>query len=94
MQTLTIAGLLHQRRMVSLAGLDYQEMARCLAAAVASGAAVWAAFSLFGAMHLRMHWPRTAVGWSLAELGGGPGCCGVRVALWICTKRARRFLAS
>ncbi|MDE3148185.1 MAG: murein biosynthesis integral membrane protein MurJ [Acidobacteriota bacterium] len=41
MQTGTIAVLLHQRRMVSLASLDYAEMGRCLLAALAGGAAVW-----------------------------------------------------
>jgi putative peptidoglycan lipid II flippase len=41
LQTVTIALLLHQRRMVSLAGLDYAELGRCLLAAVASGAGVW-----------------------------------------------------
>jgi putative peptidoglycan lipid II flippase len=41
MQTLTIAVLLHKRRMVSLASLDYAEMGRCLLAAVAGGAAAW-----------------------------------------------------
>jgi putative peptidoglycan lipid II flippase len=43
LQTVTIAILLHQRRMVSLASLDYAEMGRCLLAALAGGAAVWAA---------------------------------------------------
>jgi putative peptidoglycan lipid II flippase len=38
LQTLAIAVLLHQRRMVSLASLDYAEMGRCLVAALASGA--------------------------------------------------------
>jgi putative peptidoglycan lipid II flippase len=42
LQTLTIALLLHQRRMVSLASLDYAELGRCLLAALASGAGVWA----------------------------------------------------
>jgi putative peptidoglycan lipid II flippase len=41
MQTLAIAVLLHKRRMVSLAGLDYEELGRCLLAGVSSGAAVW-----------------------------------------------------
>ena len=41
MQTLTIAVLLHKRRMVSLASLDFAEMGRCLLAAVAGGAAAW-----------------------------------------------------
>jgi putative peptidoglycan lipid II flippase len=39
MQTITIALLLHQRRMVSLAGLDYAEMGRSLLAALTAGAA-------------------------------------------------------
>jgi len=41
LQTLTIAALLHKRRMVSLAGLDYREMVRCLLAATVAGAAAW-----------------------------------------------------
>jgi putative peptidoglycan lipid II flippase len=40
LQTLSVAVLLHQRRMVSLASLDYREMGRCLLAAVVSGAGV------------------------------------------------------
>jgi len=84
MQTLTIAGLLHQRRMVSLASLDYQELARCLVAAVASGTAVWAAFTLFGAMHLRAFAAHSR--WlELAELVAGLALWGT-VALWILHK--------
>jgi putative peptidoglycan lipid II flippase len=45
MQTLTIAVLLHQRHMVSLASLDYRELGRCFLAAVVSGAVVWMLFS-------------------------------------------------
>jgi putative peptidoglycan lipid II flippase len=41
LQTAVIAYLLHQRRMVSLASLDYRELGRCLLAAVASGVVVW-----------------------------------------------------
>jgi putative peptidoglycan lipid II flippase len=41
LQTVTIALLLHQRRMVSLASLDYAELGRCLLAALAAGSAVW-----------------------------------------------------
>jgi len=37
LQTLTIAVLLHQRRMVSLASLDFIELGRCLLAALAGG---------------------------------------------------------
>jgi putative peptidoglycan lipid II flippase len=40
MQTLAVAVLLHKRRMVSLASLDYAEMGRCLLAAVVAGSAV------------------------------------------------------
>jgi putative peptidoglycan lipid II flippase len=43
LQTATIALLLHRRHMVSLASLDYEEMGRCLMAALASGFAVWIA---------------------------------------------------
>ena len=41
MQTLLIAVLLHKRRMVSLASLDYAEMGRCLLTALIAGAAAW-----------------------------------------------------
>ncbi len=40
LQTVVIAVLLHKRRMVSLASLDYAEMSRCLAASLAGGVAV------------------------------------------------------
>ena len=46
LQTLSLAVLLHKRRMVSLAGLDYRELGRCLAAGAVGGVAVWAA--IFG----------------------------------------------
>ncbi len=62
MQTLTIAVLLHRRRMVSLASLDFAEMGRCLLAALAGGAAagllVWGGSVLFvhlPAAHLAQH---------------------------------------
>jgi putative peptidoglycan lipid II flippase len=52
LQTLSIAVLLHRRRMVSLASLDYAELGRCLTAALSGGAAtfllVWALGALFG----------------------------------------------
>jgi putative peptidoglycan lipid II flippase len=41
LQTLTFAMLLHKRRMVSLANLDYVEMGRCLLAAFAGGLGAW-----------------------------------------------------
>jgi putative peptidoglycan lipid II flippase len=40
-QAITLALLLHQRHMVSLASLDYRELGRCLLAGLASGAGVW-----------------------------------------------------
>jgi putative peptidoglycan lipid II flippase len=52
MQTLAVAGLLHQRHMVSLASLDYREMGRCLLAASAGGFATWAIFFLLGPVFL------------------------------------------
>ena len=53
LQTVTLAVLLHQRRMVSLASLDYEEIGRCVLAAVAAGGAVWLVFSV--GMRLLMH---------------------------------------
>ena len=54
MQTVSIAVLLHRRRMVSLASLDFVEMGRCLLAAAAAGMAVgaviWALQALCGAL--------------------------------------------
>jgi putative peptidoglycan lipid II flippase len=50
LQTVTIAVLLHQRRMVSLASLDYAELGRSLLAALTSGAAVWAVLLGLGRM--------------------------------------------
>jgi putative peptidoglycan lipid II flippase len=52
LQTVALAVLLHQRRMVSVASLDYMELGRCLLAAVVSGAAVGVIFRwLGGALH-------------------------------------------
>ena len=66
MQTVVLAVLLHQRRMVSLAGLDYVEMGRCLLAAVASGAGVGLLFWWLGglahkAMPGQVYWIDLAV---------------------------------
>ena len=44
-QTVTLAVMLHEKHMVSLASLDYRELARCAIAAVASGVVVWAIFT-------------------------------------------------
>ena len=88
MQTLAIAGLLHQRRMVSLASLDYREMGRCLVAAVAGGIATWAAFSWLGgiAMHTwGTHFPVHNRWTDLAVLVTGTTLWG-GVAVWILQK--------
>jgi putative peptidoglycan lipid II flippase len=60
MQTLAIAGLLHQRKMVSLRRLDYPEIGRCLGASIAGGAVTWVLFSWLAGlaaatMHLSTH---------------------------------------
>ena len=57
LQTLTIAVLLHQRRMVSLASLDYAEMGRCLLAAATSGSVVWVVFIWLGGHLLASRMP-------------------------------------
>ena len=66
LQTCVIAGLLHQRRMVSLASLDFAEMGRCLLAALVSGAAVgllvgWVTGMLLKAMPGQIFWVNLAV---------------------------------
>jgi putative peptidoglycan lipid II flippase len=48
LQTVVLAVLLHQRRMVSLVSLDYAEMGRCLLAAVVSSAGVGVVFWWLG----------------------------------------------
>lgn len=60
LQTIVLALLLHQRRMVSLASLDLAEMGRCLGAGAAAGSAVWVIFIwIFGKVgHV--------LGWNLA----------------------------
>jgi putative peptidoglycan lipid II flippase len=52
LQAISLAVLLHQRRMVSLASLDYLELGRCLLAAAVSGVGVGVVFGwLGGALH-------------------------------------------
>lgn len=58
LQALTFALLLHRRRMVSLASLDYAEMGRCLLAALTSGAG--AGLAAWGLNHLYGHLPALA----------------------------------
>jgi len=52
LQTVVLAALLHQRRMVSLASLDYMEMGRCLLAGAISGVGTGVLFwRLAGVLH-------------------------------------------
>jgi putative peptidoglycan lipid II flippase len=85
LQTVTIAVLLHQRRMVSLASLDFAEMGRCLAAALAAGASVWYVFTwLMGVLRqvLGSYIPPQGRWMDLAVLVAGSGLW-VLVAKWV-----------
>jgi putative peptidoglycan lipid II flippase len=87
LQMLTLAVLLHQKRMVSLASLDYREMGRCLVAGVVAGGAVWAVFiGLFGTVAHQLGWKMNASRtWDLVILVAG-GICWVAIAAWILEK--------
>jgi putative peptidoglycan lipid II flippase len=88
LQTLTIAVLLHQKRMVSLASLDYREMGRCLLAAAASGAAVWAVFVWLGGYvgHFFGPHPPAVIRWiDLGQLAAGSALW-LLVTLWALKK--------
>ncbi len=83
LQTLVIALLLHQRRMVSLASLDYAEMGRCLLAGLAAGGGVWGVLWGLGRLPGGLLHPHLAaqIRWmDLAELV--VGC-----ALWVVITR-------
>ena len=83
LQTVTLAIFLHQKRMVSLAGLDYRELARCLMAGAAGGAGVWLVFKGAGAMGMRLwsaYLPVNSRWTDLTVLAAG-------LALWIVLAR-------
>jgi len=85
MQTVTIAVLLHQRRMVSLASLDFAEMGRCLAASLAAGASVWYVFTWLAGVLRQVfgsHMPAQGRWTDLAVLAAGSGLW-VFVARWV-----------
>jgi len=63
LQTVIIALLLHQRRMVSLASLEFAEMGRCLLAGLAAGGAVWAA--IWGLEKLPIHLLQPQGAWAI-----------------------------
>jgi putative peptidoglycan lipid II flippase len=79
LQTVTVAILLHRRRMVSLASLDYAEMGRCLVAGLASGAVVWTVIWGAGNLPIRLMHSQLAsvIRWTdLVEVVAG-------VAVWV-----------
>jgi len=83
MQTVAIAGLLHHRRMVSLASLDYREMGRCLGAAIAGGAVTWIVFAwLAGLAAGRIHLPTNSRWYDLVVLVSGSLVWG-GISLWV-----------
>lgn len=59
LQTIALALLLHSKRMVSLASLDYREIGRCFVVACISGVVVWFIFSRLAryALHALAHNP-------------------------------------
>lgn len=77
LQTLVLAILLHQRRMVSLMSLDYRELGRCLVAAIASGAAVWGVFTVALAK------AANTLGWSLTNRAMDTGILLTGAILWL-----------
>jgi putative peptidoglycan lipid II flippase len=83
LQTLTIAVLLHQRHMVSLASLDYRELGRCLAAALTGGAVTWIVFSwMAGEVMHGMHLAVQGRLYSLLVLAVG-GLFWGGISLWV-----------
>ena len=77
LQAVTLALLLHRRQMVSLASLDFAEMGRCLAAALAAGGVVWALlYELSTLLHGRI-----ALSGRLLDLGQLALGCAVWVLL-------------
>ncbi len=84
LQAVTLAVLLHQRRMVSLASLDYVEMGRCLFAAAIGGLGVGLLFGwLNGALHRAI--PGQARWIDLAVLVAG-SVIWVAVVKWVLEK--------
>jgi putative peptidoglycan lipid II flippase len=88
LQTIVLALLLHQRRMVSLSSLDYAELGRCLLAALSGGAAVWGlvaavsrvlSYLTASQLHTHARWIDLAV-----LLSGGALWC--FVAKWVLEK--------
>jgi putative peptidoglycan lipid II flippase len=88
LQTIVLALLLHQRRMVSLSSLDYAELGRCLLAAASGGAAVWGLVATVSQLltypvalqlHTYTHW----IDFAILLTGGALWCL---VARWVLEK--------
>jgi putative peptidoglycan lipid II flippase len=85
LQTIVLAVLLHQRRMVSLASLDFAEMGRCLLAGSAGGGAVWMAIWGLGKLPIHLLQPQGALAirmTDLAVLAAGSGVW-LLIAKWV-----------
>ena len=68
LQAVSLAVLLHQRRLVSLASLDYVEMGRCLVAGFAGGGTVWMAIWGLGKLPIHLLHPQGALAIRLTDL--------------------------
>ncbi len=88
LQAVCLAVLLHQRRMVSLASLDFVEMGRCLLAGFAGGGAVWMGIWGLGKLPIHLAHPQGAVAirmMDLALLLAGSAVWAV-IAKWVLEK--------
>jgi len=88
LQAVSLAVLLHQRRMVSLASLDFVEMGRCLLAGSAGGGAVWTAIWGLGKLPIHLLQPQGALAirmTDLAVLVAGTAVWAV-IAKWVLEK--------
>jgi putative peptidoglycan lipid II flippase len=85
LQAVTLAFLLHRRRMVSLASLDFAEMGRCLLAGVAGGLVVWTAIWGLGSLPIHsLHAQQAAqIRWADLGLVVIGGALWVIVAKWV-----------
>lgn len=68
LQAVSLAVLLHQRRMVSLASLDFAEMGRCLVAGLVGGSVVWAAIWGLGKLPVHFLHPQGALAIRMTDL--------------------------
>ena len=88
LQAVSLAVLLHKRRMVSLASLDYAEIGRCLLAGLASGGVVWTAAWGLGKLPIQLLHSQQASGIRLTDLGILIAGCALWVAIarWVLEK--------